>query len=193
MREYHPYGVFIPKKPKAMIVGSFPIGKFSNPSRRIEIKAHEHDFFFGGEKNLLWKLLGAVFQMKVTHKKDIVRMLEMHGLAIGDVIESCERKDHGGSDSDLINIQWNHELIHTIRKYKIKKVYFTSKKVEAWFQKLFPDTSDLIKITLISPSAQSVRSITRREDYIKWFKSHPDAPKFDFILSDYRKKFETGV
>lgn len=191
MREIHPYGEFIPKHPEAMIIGSFPIGKFTNPDRRSEIKSSEHDFFFGGEKNLLWRLLGEVFAMKVTTTSDIVRLLKKHHLAVGDVIRSCSRKNHGASDSDLYDIEWNQDLLSVISKNQIKKIYFTSKKVESWFERLFPDTHQLTKITLISPSAQSVRSLSRRSDYQAWLKKNPMAPKYDFILMDYKQKFQT--
>lgn len=173
MRETHPYGVFIPPKARAMIVGSFPIGKFSNPKRRHEIKEHELNFFFGGEKNLLWKLLGYAFDMPVSNVSEIKRLLKANGLAVGDVIHSCKRKSGGGSDKDLYDIHWNDELLDIIRKNKIHTIYFTSKKVESWFNKLFKETDDITKVSLISPSGQSVRSITRRADYLAWRRSHP--------------------
>jgi G:T/U-mismatch repair DNA glycosylase len=193
MREAHPYGVFIPPHPESMIIGSFPIGKFSDPKRRHEIKKHEFDFFFGGEKNLLWKLLGAVFKTPVTTRNEIKKMLKTHHLAIGDVIESCKRKSGGASDTDLYDIHWNYELYSIIRKRKIQKVYFTSRKVETWFNRLFPESHDLIKVTLISPSAQSFRSITRRDDFKQWQMLHPHEEKFHYLLNDYRKKFETSL
>lgn len=189
MREHHPYGEFVPKNATGMIIGSFPIGKFSNPKRRHEIKKHEFDFFFGGEKNLLWKLLGAIFNMPVSSRTQIKNLLAKNKLGIGDVIKSCKRKNGGASDSDLYDIEWNLDLIKLIRKKKITTIYFTSKKVEMWFHKLFKDTDDLNKISLISPSGQSIRSITRRHDFKLWEARHRGDPKVDFILFDYRRKF----
>lgn len=191
MREVHPYGEFIPKKPRAMIIGSFPIGKFTNPERRKEIKTHEYDFFFGGEKNLLWRILGDVFHKKIQYREDIIEMLEEEGLAIGDLIRSCTRKKGSASDSDLQNIEWNQNLLNVIRKNKIRTVYFTSKKVETWFHKLFKESDDLIKISLISPSAQSLRSLGKREDFKAWVKKYPDEPKSNFILGHYRREFRS--
>lgn len=190
LREIHPYGEFIPKKARAMIVGSFPIGKFTDPSRRHEIKPHEHDFFFGGEKNLLWKLLGDVFNWPVRSKKEIQQMLEAHGLAVGDVIQSCCRRGGGASDSDLFDIKWNENLLKVLSLNKISKVYFTSRKVAVWFNKLFPESDHLEKVTLISPSGQSVRSLGKRADFKLWEKSHFGERKFNFILWDYQMKFK---
>lgn len=172
-----------------MIIGSFPIGKFSNPKRRHEIKEHELDFFFGGEKNLLWKLLGQVYSMPVKKPEQVRKLLTTNKLSVGDVIRSCRRKNGGGSDSDLYDIEWNTELIEVIRQKRIRTLYFTSKKVENWFNKLFRDTDDLTKICLISPSGQSVRSLSRREDFKHWRAKNPGASSLDFILLDYRLKF----
>lgn len=191
MREQHPYGEFIPKNADSMIIGSFPIGKFSNPKRRHEIKKHELEFFFGGEKNLLWKLLGNVFSMPVKTAEQVRKMLRAKKLGVGDVIRSCKRKNGGGSDSDLYDIEWNMDLIQVIRNNDIKTLYFTSKKVETWFNKLFKDTDDLAKISLISPSGQSVRSLSRREDFKQWRVEHPEASGLEFIQHDYHKKFNT--
>jgi G:T/U-mismatch repair DNA glycosylase len=189
-KEQHPYGEFIPSNPRAMIIGSFPIGKFSDPKRRSEIKSHEVDFFFGGEKNLLWKLLGEVFNLSVKTKEDVQSLLETQGLAVGDVIRSCFRKRGGASDTDLYNIEWNLDLLKIIRKYGIKKLYFTSKKVEVWFLLLFPDALDLERITLISPSGQSVRGLYKRPGFEAWVKKNPLEKKYLFILEDYKKKFQ---
>lgn len=172
-----------------MIIGSFPIGKFTHPSRRSEIKIHEYDFFFGGERNLLWKLLAEVFQREFKTRQDIIDLLEEKGIAIGDVIRSCERVDGGASDSDLKNIEWNSNLLNIIRQHRIKKIYFTSKQVAKWFEKLFPKTDDILKIHLVSPSAQSIRGLARNVEFQEWRKKHPEENSFKFLLNIYRKFF----
>lgn len=188
MREQHPYGTFIPPKVRAMIVGSFPIAKFSHPKRRSEIKAHEYDFFFGGEKNLLWKLLAGCFGKELKSKDDVVKMLNEQRLAVGDVIKSCRRKDGRSSDSDLYDIEWNTELLEIIERNKIKTVLFTSKKVAQWFNALFPD-AQLQQITLYSPSAQTARGLARNPDYLAWKKKHPQKKTYEFLLESYKEKF----
>lgn len=189
MIETHPYGEFIPSRPKAMIIGTFPIGKFSHPERRHEIKPHEFNFFFGGEKNLLWKLLAHAFKKELRTTADIIFMLKEHGLAIGDVIKSCRRENGGGSDSDLFDIVWNKPLLAKIRKHNIKILFFTSRKVEKWFNQLFPETDDLKKISLISPSGQSIRGLARNQAFIRWRLKHPDEKAVEFIYAEYRKIF----
>lgn len=189
MIEIHPYGEFIPPNARWMIIGSFPIGKFTNPKKRSQIGNHEMDFFFGGEKNLLWKLLGKCFEKDLSTKQDVVSFLMDKKIAMGDVIKSCHRKGGGSSDKDLEKIVWNQGLLKEIENHRIKKIFFTSRQVEIWFNKLFPDTQNLEKVTLISPSGQSIRALPRRPDYRAWEKFHRGEPKFNFILEDYRSKF----
>ena len=191
MIERHPYGDYIPKNARYMLIGSFPIGKFTNPDKKHEIKDHEIDFFFGGEKNLLWKLLGLCFDVELKTKSDIVKFLRSKNLAIGDVIQACRRRNGSASDAALCDIEWNLNLLKRIKRHHIKKVFFTSKSVELWFDRMFPEAEGFERITLISPSAQSVRSLPRNPEFQKWVKSHPGEPKFNFILADYQSKFRT--
>lgn len=191
MIELHPYGEFIPSHPRFMIIGSFPIGKFTNPKKRSQIKPHEIDFFFGGEKNLLWKLLGQCFEIELKTKSDIVNFLETQGIAVGDLIRACRRKKGSASDSALFKIEWNKNLLGQIQRHQIQKVFFTSRQVERWFNRLFPEARGFEQVTLISPSAQTMRSLSRWPGFKVWEREHPCEEKFNFILADYRFKFRT--
>lgn len=174
-----------------MIIGSFPIGKFSDPERRHEILPHEILFFFGGEKNLLWRLLGDTFGVELRTKAQIVRFLREKKIGVGDVIKSCVRREGRASDSDLLEIEWNTGLMNDIKRHKIEKLYFTSVGVERWFYRLFPEARGIEAITLISPSAQSARALGSRPDFKVWRKRNPHLPAYEFILRHYKKIFLT--
>ena len=186
MIEHHPFGNFVPKDAQKMIIGSFPIGKFSDPGRRHEIKPHEFNFFFGGERNLLWKLLSDCYGVKFHSREDIVRFLETEKIAIGDVIKSCRRRGGGASDKDLLEIEWNTGLMEVIRKNHISQIYFTSKQVERWFDALFNDTEGLERFLLPSPSGQAARSMARNEDYKRWKLTHSQKKMYDYLLEKYQ-------
>ena len=83
MKEVQPFGIYFPLKADSMIIGSFPIGKFTNTKRTNEIKPHEHRFYFGRETNLLWKLLATTFNKKITAMDDIKAMLESKKIGLG--------------------------------------------------------------------------------------------------------------
>jgi G:T/U-mismatch repair DNA glycosylase len=168
-----------------MFIGSFPIGKFTDPRRRGEIGPRDIDFFFGGERNLLWRLLGECFNCRLDSPTAIMEFLELKGIAVGDVIRSCRRKEGRASDVDLYDIQWNTELLQIIEAHHISQVYFTSRRVELWFNRLFPQHK-FNSVCLISPSAQSVRGLTRQSDYQEWKRQHPEGRGYDYILQRYK-------
>jgi G:T/U-mismatch repair DNA glycosylase len=188
-REFHPYGDFIPEGARSMIIGSFPIGKFSDPERRDEIKNTEIDFFFGGERNLLWKILGEVFERPLRNKEEIINFLTEQKMGVGDVIKSCIRDRGRASDTDLDEIEWNKGLLQKIYQHNIHKLYFTSRKVEKWFQQIFPEAKNLELISLLSPSGQTARSIVRMPSYQIWLKQNPSHKPFDYLIQTYKEAF----
>lgn len=77
---------------KILILGSFP-----------SVKSREMGFYYGHKQNRFWKVLAAVLKEKepitIEEKKD---MLYRNGIAIYDVIESCDII--GSSDSSIRNV-----------------------------------------------------------------------------------------
>jgi len=167
-RETHPYGEYLSKKTQSLIIGSFPIGKFTDPKRRSEIKDHEIDFYYGGEGNHLWKLLGKVYQTNLSNKEEIVQFLEKNAISMADVIKSCRRQKGSGNDADLYDIEWNTGLHDFIVNNHFKKIYFTSKKVYHWYIKHIGRVEGPEEIVLLSPSANGVRAIPKMAGYQAW-------------------------
>jgi hypothetical protein len=71
--EIHPYGNFNVPASDTYIIGSFPIEKFTRLDMNKEIKPNEINFFYGGEKNRLWKILSQVFKTTLSSKDLISR------------------------------------------------------------------------------------------------------------------------
>lgn len=192
MREFHPYGEFIPKNVQGLIIGTFPIRKFT-ARLMSEIKPHEIDFHYGGEGNQLWKLLGASFELELTSKEAIQSFLEKQKLGVGDLIRSCRRKNQSSLDKDLYDIEWNTNLIELIQKHEIKNLYFTGKGVRQWFDRYilkpanFKPNCELI--TLLTPASTGARAIGNMEEYKRYKDANPLASTFDFRLEFYRSLF----
>lgn len=76
---------------KILILGSFP-----------SVKSRETGFYYGHKQNRFWRMLSAIFNIEepvsIEEKKE---MLLAHGIAVYDVIESCDIK--GSSDSSIKN------------------------------------------------------------------------------------------
>ncbi|MGZ3789175.1 MAG: hypothetical protein ACXVLQ_11670 [Bacteriovorax sp.] len=191
-REYHPYGAFFSTLSESLILGSFPIGKFTNPKRRKEIKPHEIDFNYGGEGNQLWPLLGMCFGLKLDTKEKILAFLEEKNFSVADIIKSCRRKKGRGSDADLYDIEWNKDLHGIIAEKKFKKIYFTSRGVRDWYVRHIGRVEGPEEIILLSPSANGVRSFPKLSEYKEWEKTVTYKNKAQVFRELFYKKIFKG-
>ncbi len=186
-RLFHPYGMFHTENSRTLLLGSFPIAKFTNPKLRSSIKAHELDFYYGGEKNKLWSILGRVFNQDMTSKEKIISVLSDYGLSLADVIESCQNRNNSAADRDLYNITWNLQLVQFIQKHRIQKIIFTSKWVEKnFFTKIFTDFKGE-SVVMLSPSGAANISIASQKEFKSLKEKNPRYTVDDFRLENYRK------
>ena len=76
----HPFPPLYDENSRVLILGSFP-----------SVKSREQKFFYGHPQNRFWRVLAAVFASEtpqtVAEKR---RFLLSHGIALWDVIASCE-------------------------------------------------------------------------------------------------------
>lgn len=94
---------------RILVLGTFP-----------SVKSRENQFYYGHPQNRFWKLLAAIFQERLPKTTEEKKALLLgHGIAVWDVIASCEIK--GSSDSSIRNVVPNDvsglvlgSRIHTI-------------------------------------------------------------------------------
>lgn len=149
MIEYHPFEAFAPEKSRCLILGSFP-GRESTKNQR------ENDWFYGANRNQFWKILEKVYQKELRNVSDKKALFSAYGIAITDIIKSCERSSDSNSDANLKNITYNVDVIADILSSNpVDKIFFTSK----WVAKEFDNRIEPLikfagyqKIVLPSPS-----------------------------------------
>lgn len=97
MAEYEqvvqPFAPVYDKDSRILILGSLP-----------SVKSREQGFYYGHARNRFWPMLAAVYGEPVP--RDIPEkkaLLLRHGLAVYDVIESCQIR--GSSDSSIRNVK----------------------------------------------------------------------------------------
>ena len=137
----HPFEPVYNEKSRILILGSFP-----------SVRSREEGFFYGHPQNRFWKVLAAVFDENVPQSIEAKRSFLLdHGIALWDVIASCETEDSAdvniknavSNDLGIIfetaNIQYvftNGRLAHTLYEKHIGKnaVYLpsTSPANAAW-------------------------------------------------------------
>lgn len=146
MIEIHPFGSFVPKNARYLILGSFP-------GRRV----NGYDWFYGNQRNQFWPILEAVYGIGLRDKAEKQKLFTRLGIAITDIILKCERKANNNLDTNLAKIVYNTKAITAIfKENKTRKIFFTSRFVEHLFKKQFKNLIKLYPevklITLPSPS-----------------------------------------
>ena len=87
----HTFEPVFDERSRILILGSFP-----------SVKSRENQFYYGHPQNRFWKLMALLLNVPVPQSTDEKKtMLLTHGLALWDVITSCDIK--GSSDSSIKN------------------------------------------------------------------------------------------
>ena len=103
MLEIHPFGNFVPKDAKYLVLGSFT-GK----------PEHNYDWFYSTKRNQFWSIIEAVYGVELKSKREKQAFFALLKMAIADIIYSCERKSGNNQDNNLTNIISENKQIKII-------------------------------------------------------------------------------
>lgn len=108
--EKHNIAPVFDENSRILILGSFP-----------SVKSRETNFFYGHPQNRFWKILAALtsYNVPVTVEEKKAMLLK-NGIAVWDVIESCDIK--GSGDSSIKNVVPN-DISRLLKESKIKKIF----------------------------------------------------------------------
>mgnify|MGYP000055080797 CR=1 FL=1 len=107
---------------RILILGSFP-----------SVKSRENQFYYGHPQNRFWRLMARLLNVPVPQSIDEKKtMLLTHGLALWDVIASCDIK--GSSDSSIKNVKPT-ELRKILDASNIKQIYANGSKAGQLYKK----------------------------------------------------------
>lgn len=122
----HPIPPVYDSRSRVLILGSFP-----------SVKSREEGFFYGHPQNRFWKVLSAVLgcsvPLSIGEKK---QMLLDHGIALWDVIASCEIV--GSADSSIRNVVPN-DLRVILDTAPIEVVFVNGKTAEKYYNRYIRD------------------------------------------------------
>lgn len=167
MAEYQSHSHEFPpvwdKQSRILVLGSFP-----------SVKSREEGFFYGHPRNRFWKVLSTVLSCpepkSIDEKK---KMLLTHGVALWDVIASCEIR--GSSDSSIRNVVPN-DFSELLEKSRVCAIFTNGQTAGRLYHKYVEQETGIVARTLPSTSpanaAWSLERLTesyRREmkEYIK--------------------------
>ncbi len=190
-RERHAFEPYVPAGVEQLIVGTFPIPKFTDPSRRREFDPEREKWFpYGGKANNLWRLIGDCFGTKLETVGDITALLDRERIGVIDVISSCVRNEGGATDSNLRDVQFNARMAGVLKIPTLRRLLFTSRRAHSWFRRNWRAPEGVSEIVLPSPSANAYRSLGRLAEFREWKRKHPSEPAYAFLLEKYKEAFE---
>ncbi|MBK5251521.1 MAG: DNA-deoxyinosine glycosylase [Peptostreptococcaceae bacterium] len=139
------------ENPRVLILGTMP-----------SVKSLEHEEYYGHGRNQFWKIMGDLFGFERNDDYELrkLRLIEK-GIAVWDVVFSCERK--GSLDKDIKNAEYN-DVIGFIKEHpSIIKVVLNGGKARDIYKKRFePYLPDVEIIALYSTSPANAISYERK-------------------------------
>jgi hypoxanthine-DNA glycosylase len=168
MIETHPFGNFVPPKARYLILGSFT-GRQAVKGKSFTEESY--DWFYGRKQNQFWPIIEAVYGRALPDKASRQKLLAGLGIAMADIIYQCERRESNNLDNSLTNIVYNGKLAELLDKNKLRKIFFSSRFVEAKFKQAFKGAisahPEIELVTLPSPSPRYAR-MTKEEKIRKY-------------------------
>ena len=118
----HPFPPLYNSHSQILILGSFP-----------SVKSREQKFFYGHPQNRFWKVVSTVLGCETpdTIEEKKAFLLE-HGIALWDVIASCEIT--GSSDTSIKNVIPN-DISEILEAGNIKQIFVNGKTAEKYYKK----------------------------------------------------------
>lgn len=139
MKVFHTLDAIYDKNSKVLILGSMP-----------SLKSREVGFYYAHPKNRFWPTLEKVYQEKIgTSKEERTNFLKKHGIALFDVLKSCEISS--SSDSSIKDIVPN-DLSPILKEASIVAIFTTGRKAYQLYQKYCYPITEIEAIYLPSTS-----------------------------------------
>ncbi len=134
-----PFDPVFDENSSILILGSLP-----------SVKSRENGFYYGHPRNRFWQVMAALLAEPlpetIPQKK---RMLLSHGIAVWDVIESCEIK--GSSDSSIKNVV-PADLTRILTAANIEKIFTNGGTAGRLYKKYEENSTGIPAVTLPSTS-----------------------------------------
>ena len=126
---------------RVLILGTFP-----------SVKSREQGFYYGHPQNRFWKILAGILKEPVPETiEDKKKFLLSHGIAIWDVVSSCDIT--GSSDSSIKNVV-PADLTRVLDHAPVQSIFANGGKAYSLYQKYaFPVTGkEAVKLPSSSPA-----------------------------------------
>lgn len=118
----HDFEPVFDENSKVLILGTFP-----------SVKSRENQFYYGHPQNRFWKVIAGLTESEVPQTiEEKKKLLLEHGIAIWDVIESCDII--GSSDSSIKNVV-PADIERVVANPKIQNIYANGGTAKKLYEK----------------------------------------------------------
>ena len=118
----HEFEPVFDKNSRVLVLGTFP-----------SVKSRENQFYYGHPQNRFWKIIARLTESEVPETiADKKKILLDHGIAVWDVIASCEIR--GSSDSSIRNVV-PADLSRILDNCSIKQIYANGGTAKKLYEK----------------------------------------------------------
>ena len=118
----HDFEPVFDENSKVLILGTFP-----------SVKSRENQFYYGHPQNRFWKVIAGLTESEVPQTiEEKKKILLEHGIAILDVIESCDII--GSSDSSIKNVV-PADIERVVANSKIENIYANGGTAKKLYEK----------------------------------------------------------
>lgn len=118
----HDFEPIFDENSKVLILGTFP-----------SVKSRENQFYYGHPQNRFWKVIAGLTESEVPQTiEEKKKLLLEHGIAIWDVIESCDII--GSSDSSIKNVV-PADIERVVANSKIQNIYANGGTAKKLYEK----------------------------------------------------------
>ena len=118
----HDFEPVFDENSKVLILGTFP-----------SVKSRENQFYYGHPQNRFWKVIAGLRESEVPQTiEEKKKLLLEHGIAIWDVIESCDII--GSSDSSIKNVV-PADIERVVANSKIQNIYANGGTAKKLYEK----------------------------------------------------------
>lgn len=118
----HDFEPVFDESSKVLILGTFP-----------SVKSRENQFYYGHPQNRFWKVIAGLTESEVPQTiEEKKKLLLEHGIAIWDVIESCDII--GSSDSSIKNVV-PADIERVVANSKIQNIYANGGTAKKLYEK----------------------------------------------------------
>lgn len=118
----HDFEPVFDENSKVLILGTFP-----------SVKSRENRFYYGHPQNRFWKVIAGLTESEVPRTiEEKKKLLLEHGIAIWDVIESCDII--GSSDSSIKNVV-PADIERAVANSKIQNIYANGGTAKKLYEK----------------------------------------------------------